>query len=336
MTRVWADTDGRVDRFAGLRRIGIDEISYKRDHQYLTVVVDHDSRPAGVGRARAATPPPCAGSSTLLGGRSAARRSPTCRPTPRTGSPTWSPNAARTRCAARTRSTWWPGPPRRSTQVRRQAWNDARAIARDEPKRGRGRPAQGRPAAAGQRAGPAAQGRPLRAVEEPRGPHRPPERQAGLDRQDRPPAAPGLPAQRGTAARVRGQGRRRQGGPGPVALLGPALPHPGLRRARPLASRKHRAAIDAALDHGLSNALIESTNTKIRLLHPDRVRLPLRRRTHRPGHARPRRLPTTHSPAAPDPTPLTPSPPLPPEQDAPGVVDVKDLRPLRGRPAADP
>lgn len=29
---------------------------------------------------------------------------------------------------------------------------------------------------------------------------------------------------------------------------------------------KHRASIDAALDHGLSNGLIESTNTKIRLL----------------------------------------------------------------------
>lgn len=29
---------------------------------------------------------------------------------------------------------------------------------------------------------------------------------------------------------------------------------------------RHRAAIDATLDHGLSNALIESTNTKIRLL----------------------------------------------------------------------
>jgi transposase len=29
---------------------------------------------------------------------------------------------------------------------------------------------------------------------------------------------------------------------------------------------KHRAAIDATLDHGLSNGLIESTNTKIRLL----------------------------------------------------------------------
>ena len=30
--------------------------------------------------------------------------------------------------------------------------------------------------------------------------------------------------------------------------------------------RTHRAAIDATLDHDLSNALIESTNTKIRLL----------------------------------------------------------------------
>ena len=30
--------------------------------------------------------------------------------------------------------------------------------------------------------------------------------------------------------------------------------------------RKHRAAIEAALTHDLSNALIESTNTKIRLL----------------------------------------------------------------------
>lgn len=30
--------------------------------------------------------------------------------------------------------------------------------------------------------------------------------------------------------------------------------------------RKHRAAIDAALEHGLSQGLIESTNTKIRVL----------------------------------------------------------------------
>ena len=43
MTRVWADGDIAADRFAGLTRIGIDEISYKRGHKYITVVVDHDS-----------------------------------------------------------------------------------------------------------------------------------------------------------------------------------------------------------------------------------------------------------------------------------------------------
>jgi transposase len=43
IARVWADTAAEVDAFAGLQRIGIDEISYKRRHKYLTVVVDHDS-----------------------------------------------------------------------------------------------------------------------------------------------------------------------------------------------------------------------------------------------------------------------------------------------------
>lgn len=41
--RVVADIDAQVDRLDGLRRIGIDEISYKRGHRYLTIVVDHDS-----------------------------------------------------------------------------------------------------------------------------------------------------------------------------------------------------------------------------------------------------------------------------------------------------
>ncbi len=41
------------DRFDGLRRIGIDEFSYRKRHRYLTVVVDHDRRRviwAGQGR----------------------------------------------------------------------------------------------------------------------------------------------------------------------------------------------------------------------------------------------------------------------------------------------
>lgn len=43
LTRVWADIDARHDRLAGLRRIGIDEVSYKKGHKYLMVVVDHDT-----------------------------------------------------------------------------------------------------------------------------------------------------------------------------------------------------------------------------------------------------------------------------------------------------
>ncbi|WP_431928957.1 ISL3 family transposase [Micromonospora wenchangensis] len=43
VARVWADTGGIEDRYDGLRRIGIDEVSYKKGHRYLTVVVDHDT-----------------------------------------------------------------------------------------------------------------------------------------------------------------------------------------------------------------------------------------------------------------------------------------------------
>jgi transposase len=41
--RVSADARARRDPLDGLRRIGIDEISYRRGHRYLTVVVDHDT-----------------------------------------------------------------------------------------------------------------------------------------------------------------------------------------------------------------------------------------------------------------------------------------------------
>lgn len=57
VTRVNNDIETRVDRLEGLRRIGIDEISYKRGHRYLIVVVDHDTGNlvwAGPGRSEAA------------------------------------------------------------------------------------------------------------------------------------------------------------------------------------------------------------------------------------------------------------------------------------------
>ncbi|MCP4958505.1 MAG: ISL3 family transposase, partial [Actinomycetia bacterium] len=41
--RVVADARAAADPFDGLTRIGIDEISYRRGHNYLMVVVDHDT-----------------------------------------------------------------------------------------------------------------------------------------------------------------------------------------------------------------------------------------------------------------------------------------------------
>jgi transposase len=44
VTRVVGEGRAAHDPFANLRRIGIDEISYKRGQRFLSVVVDHDSR----------------------------------------------------------------------------------------------------------------------------------------------------------------------------------------------------------------------------------------------------------------------------------------------------
>lgn len=43
ITRVVAERAAQTDRLAGLRRIGVDEISYRKGHRYLLCVVDHDT-----------------------------------------------------------------------------------------------------------------------------------------------------------------------------------------------------------------------------------------------------------------------------------------------------
>jgi transposase len=54
--RVVAELAGRTDRLVGLRRIGIDEISYRKGQRYLLCVVDHDSgRLVWAGKGRNAT-----------------------------------------------------------------------------------------------------------------------------------------------------------------------------------------------------------------------------------------------------------------------------------------
>jgi len=48
ITCVSADIEARVDRLAGLRRIGIDESSYREGHRYLTVVGTEGTRRLGL------------------------------------------------------------------------------------------------------------------------------------------------------------------------------------------------------------------------------------------------------------------------------------------------
>jgi transposase len=43
VARVSADAERVTDRLANVRRIGIDELSYKKGHRYITCVVDHDT-----------------------------------------------------------------------------------------------------------------------------------------------------------------------------------------------------------------------------------------------------------------------------------------------------
>jgi transposase len=43
LERVACEAQREIDLLAGLRRVGIDEISHRKGHRYLTVVVDHDT-----------------------------------------------------------------------------------------------------------------------------------------------------------------------------------------------------------------------------------------------------------------------------------------------------
>ncbi len=145
ITRVWADTEKRYDQFAGLTRIGIDEISYKRGHKYLTCVVDHDSgrlvwTAPGQDKANLATffdalGPERSAQITHVSADGAAWIAAVVAER--------CPNAVR--CADPFHVVKWATDA--LDEVRRAAWNDARKAARtNEAPRGRGRPAKGAPA----------------------------------------------------------------------------------------------------------------------------------------------------------------------------------------------
>jgi transposase len=135
ISRVWADVEaGGGDRLDGITRIGIDEISYKRGYRYLTVVVDHDTGRllwAGHGRDRATV----GAFFDLLGAQRCARITHIS-----ADQADWIADVVAQRCPAAVQCADAFHIIRWATaaldEVRRQAWNDARRRA---PTRGSGR-----------------------------------------------------------------------------------------------------------------------------------------------------------------------------------------------------
>jgi transposase len=263
ITRVWDDVDARCDRLAGLRRIGIDEISYKTGHKYLMVVVDHDTRRlvwAAPGRSSATVreffdllgPERCAqithvsaDGADFIDSIVAA----TCPDAVRVADPfhvvKWATEAL--------------------DEVRRGAWNDARALARAEPKRGRGRPPTDAPPRPGGERARALKGARYSLWKNPE----------NLSENQRIKLAwIAATDPRLYRAYLLKEGLRL------IFTMPYAAAVEALERWISWARRcripsfvklqksivKHRARILAAIEHNLSNALIESTNTKIRLI----------------------------------------------------------------------
>lgn len=261
--RVCAEVDARVDRFAGLRRIGIDEVSYKKGHRYLTIVVDHATGRlvwAGVGR----DDKTLEGFFDALGEERCARITHVS-----ADAADWiarvvearCPNAVR--CADPFHVVKWATDA--LDEIRRGAWNDARALARSEPRRARGRP----PTDAAPRPG-HEQARALKRARYALWKN--PEDLTGRQRAKLEWIARSDP--RLYRAYLLKEGLRHvfkvKGHEGKEALdrwiswaQRCRIP-PFVELQRKI--RRHREAIDAALDHGLSQGLIESTNTKLRLL----------------------------------------------------------------------
>lgn len=263
ISRVWADVEATHDRFAGLRRIGIDEISYKRGHKYLMVVVDHDQRRlvwAAPGRNSATV----AQFFDLLGEERCAAITHVsadgadfidaivaerC------------PNAVRV--ADPFHVVKWAT--EALDEVRREAWNDARRRARDEPRRSRGRPRADAPPRPGSELAKTLKGARYSLWKNPE--------DLTTNQQTK------LKWIAATDPRLYRAYLLKEG----LRVIF-QLPHAAAaealdrwiswaRRCRIPAFVKlqksivkHRSRILAAIEHNLSNGLIESTNTKIRLL----------------------------------------------------------------------
>ena len=144
ITRVWDDTAKLYDQFDDLTRIGIDEISYKRGHKYLTVVVDHDT-----GRVVWMAPGRDAATLATFFDALGVERSALITHVSADAA-AWIAKVVTERCPAAVRCAdpfhivaWATDA---LDEVRRGAWNTARTAARlGETQRGRGRPVKDAP-----------------------------------------------------------------------------------------------------------------------------------------------------------------------------------------------
>jgi len=253
ITRYWQDVEDCFDRFENVTRIGIDEVSYKKGHKYLVVAVDHDTGRllwAGVGHESATVeeffdllgPERCA-QITLVSADSAR----------------WIAKAVAARCPQAVQCAdpfhvvAWAT--EALDQVRRDAWNTAAGRSQDTA---RTRRLSTGTAKTVNNARFALWKNPQNLTEN---------QQATI-------AWIAKTDPRLYRAYLLKEGLRYV-----FAVKGARGKHAldrwlsWARRCRipeftHLAKKitKHRATIDATLEHGLSNALIESTNTKIRLL----------------------------------------------------------------------
>jgi transposase len=255
ITRVLADIDASVDRLAGLRRIGIDEISYKRGYRYLTVVVDHDSGRlvwASPGRDEATLEQFFA----LLGEERAAQITHVS-----ADAADWiarvverrCPNAVR--CADPFHVVKWAGDA--LDDVRREAWNATRGASRGAVYSGRRRTRWPKRSHELKRVRWALWKNPEHLTD-----HQ--QHQLEWIAGNHPGLWRGYRLKEGLryVFAVKGE-EGKQALDAWLRWASRSQLQPFIEVARRI--RRNRDNIDATLDHNLSNALVESTNTKIRL-----------------------------------------------------------------------
>ena len=209
MRGVVADLAGRTDRLAGLRRIGIDEICWRED-EYLMAVTDHDT-----GRMVWAAEGRCQDTVRALFTALGPGRAKQLTHVSADGAE-WIHDVIRERapqaaiCLDPFHVVKWAGDA--LDELRRRLANELRAAGKDDQA--------------------ATLGSGMWALRKKPGSYRHPAHRPGPDRRRQQASLQGLSDERAAPCGVRGQGRARPGTAGRADLLGPAVPHPRVRKAR--------------------------------------------------------------------------------------------------------